>query len=151
MEAKSDAEQEAEVSSQQNGATSSEPCANKIYRTADEVRAAHLIVALCYLRESSAAEALARMRANLLSFLAHYELPRVYNETITRFWIRRVRSLLGSRDSIGQEHDLAGLANEIIAQCGAPQIIFEYFSRERLAVAAAAYEWVEPDLRPLDF
>ena len=97
MAAKSDRERVTGANSERAGAASSAPAANKIYRTAEEVaevrrkfetcafapeefdHTAHLLVTLCYLRETSAAEALARMRANLLSFLAHYELPRVYN------------------------------------------------------------------------
>lgn len=166
METASDRESESEAGGQRSGTLSPEPTAAKIYRTADEVaevvrrfeacalapaefdHPAHLIVALYYLRESSEAEALARMRAGLQSFIAHHRLSGVYNETITRFWIKRVHALL---DGAAQERPLLEAANEVIARCGDAKLIFTYFSRERLATAAAASVWVEPDLRPLDF
>ena len=166
MEAEGNRQQESEAKGQRKRATSLEPTANRIYRTADEVEEvvsrfescafapeefdhpAHLLVALCYLRESSEAEALTRMRAGLQRFIAHHRLSGVYNETITRFWIRRVRALL---DGAARERPLADLANEVIARGGEGKLIFEYFSRERLSTEEAVNGWVEPDARPLDF
>ena len=109
----------------------------------------HLLVALCYLLRTDDAEALARIRARIGSYAAaHGVNPSLYHETITVFWLKRVRAYL-ERAPAGL--DLAGMVNALAAECGSSRLIFDYYSRELIDSERARREWVEPDLRTLDF
>ena len=110
---------------------------------------AHLTVALWYLSRLTDAEAGERMRAGLYRFLDHHGLGyEKYNETITLFWIRRIRKFLDDADS---KRSLADIANEAITLFGDSRLAFDYYSKERISSEAAKTSWVEPDLKPLDF
>ena len=109
----------------------------------------HLLVALCYLLRMGDAEALSHMRARIGSYAAaHGVNPSLYHETITAFWLRRVRAYLGCA---GAGCGLAEMTNALAAECGSSRLVFDYYSRELFDSEAARREWVEPDLRPLDF
>ena len=109
----------------------------------------HLLVALTYLIKFPEEEALARMRRSILRFIEHHEIPPdVYHETLTVFWVRRVRSFV-ARSGAGRT--LFELANALAAECGDSRLVYEYFSKELIDSAAARKGWVEPDLKPLDF
>ena len=111
--------------------------------------AAHLAVALWYLSRLTDAEAAGAIRKGLYRFLDHHGIGRgKYNETITLFWIKRVRRFLDDADI---NRSLADLANEAIARFGDSRLAFDYYSRERINSEAAKSSWVEPDLKPLDF
>jgi hypothetical protein len=112
---------------------------------------AHLTVALSYLHRSrlTVPEATARMRAALYRFLDIYgQDRRKYNETITLFWIKLVRSFLDRTDTARTVTDLA---NEMVESFGHSQLIYSYYSKKRLLSEEARKAWVEPDLKPLDF
>lgn len=108
---------------------------------------AHLTVALCYLSRLSMADATARMRESLFRFLDHYK-EHGYNETITIFWLKAVRSFL---DGQTEARNLTELANELAATYRDSRLIFDYYSKELLASKEAKHGWVEPDLHSLDF
>jgi hypothetical protein len=109
----------------------------------------HLLVALCYLRRMDDAEALAHIRARIGSYAAaHGVNPSLYHETITVFWLKRVRSYVGRA---GAGLGLAVMTNALAAECGSSRLIFDYYSKELIDSDAARRGWVEPDLRPLDF
>ena len=109
----------------------------------------HLIVALCYLRLMRDDEALARLRARIgLYAAAHGVNPSLYNETITVFWLRRVRAFMARA---GGRHGLTEMTNRLTEECGGSRLIFEYYSRELIESEAARRGWAEPDLKPLDF
>ena len=109
----------------------------------------HLTVALSYLLRFSEEEALARMRRSILGFIEHHDIPReVYHETLTVFWVRRVRAFV-SRE--GRGRTLRELANELARACGDPRLVHEYFSEALIKSEAARVGWVEPDRKPLDF
>lgn len=113
--------------------------------------ASHLTVALSYLYLSrlTIAEATTRMRSGLYRFLNHHGIDRQkYNETITLFWIKLVRSFLDRTD---RARSLASIANEMIETCGDLQLIYNYYSRELLSSDEARARWIEPDVKPLDF
>ena len=111
----------------------------------------HLMVAVWYLQHSaSLAEAEGRMRTGLLSFLEHHRDPAAYHETITLFWLKRLRSLLAEQHAAAATARGA-LAPVVLELCGDPLVIFDYYSRELLASPEAKAGWVEPDLRPLNF
>jgi len=118
---------------------------------AEFTHAAHLVVALCYLRGSrlAVAQAAARMRAGLYRYLDHNGVDRQkYNETITLFWLKRVRGFLDRTDAA---RPLAELANEMLELCGDAKLVNDYYSKERLFSEEARAAWVEPDLKLLDF
>ena len=118
---------------------------------AEFTHASHLIVALCYLRNSrlTVAEAAERLRAALHRYLDHNGVDRrKYNETITLFWLRRVRAFL---DTATPSRAAAELAAEMLDNCGGAKIVNDYYSQERLFSDEARTGWVEPDLKPLDF
>ena len=109
----------------------------------------HLVVALCYLLRAGDAEALSRLRARLGRYVeAHGISPSLYHETMTVFWLRRVRAFVGRA---AQGSDLAAMANALAEECGGSRLIFDYYSRELVDSDAARRGWVEPDLKPLDF
>jgi hypothetical protein len=108
----------------------------------------HLLVALCYLLRMGEAESLARLRARINAYVeAHGIDPNLYHETITLFWLKRVRAYLGRA---GHAPGLAELTNALAAECGSSRLIFDYYSKELIDSETARREWVEPDLKPLD-
>lgn len=109
----------------------------------------HLIVALCYLTREGDGEALARLRAGIGRYAAaHGVSPSLYNETITVFWLRRVRAFI---ERAGDRHGLAGLTNRLAEECGGSRLVYDYYSKGLIDSEAARRGWVEPDLKPLDF
>ena len=111
----------------------------------------HLTVALSYLHLSglTVPQATTRMRAALYLYLDHYgEDRQKYNETITLFWVKLVRSFLDRTDTA---RPLLYITNEMIESFGSSQLIYDYYSKERLLSEEARQAWVEPDLKPLDF
>ncbi len=137
-----------------------------LYRNADEVwvvvgnfeacttlpaeftHEAHLTVALWYLSRLSMMDATERMRDGLFRFLNHYN-ERGYNETITVFWLKLVQSFLAGKTN--SSRSITEMANELAATYNNSRLIFDYYSKELLASEEAKDNWVEPDLRPLDF
>ncbi|HEX6626210.1 MAG TPA: hypothetical protein VF064_21010 [Pyrinomonadaceae bacterium] len=110
----------------------------------------HLVVALCYLLREPEEKALARMRGGLLKFLAHHRIDpaTVYHETLTVFWLKRVRAFT---ERAGHGRTLAALANELAESCGNSRVVFDYYSKELVGSEEARRALVEPDLKPLDF
>ena len=109
----------------------------------------HLLVALCYLLRMGDADALSHIRARIGRYAAaHGVNPSLYHETITVFWLKRVRAYLERADA---GRGLAEMTNALAAECGSSRLVFDYYSKELIDSEAARREWVEPDLRPLDF
>lgn len=143
------------------------PKPNELYQTDAEVEAVvrrfercelppadfkhreHLLVALCYLLRMSDEDARAHLRERINAYVvAHGVNPNLYHETITAFWLKRVRAYLGrARAGLG----LAEMTNALAAECGSSRLVFDYFSKELLDSERARGGWVEPDLKPLDF
>jgi hypothetical protein len=112
--------------------------------------AGHLSVAFWYLVWYDSASATERVRSGIRRFnAAHANEPMAvgYHETITLFWLWRVRRFL-TRKSL--DAPLGELANQLIAECVDRNLPFTYYSRERLLSPEARRAWVEPDLRPLE-
>ncbi len=72
----------------------------------------------------------------------------VYHETITVFWLKRVRAFI---ERAGHGRALAELANELAESCGDSRLVFDYYSKELVGSEGARRGLVEPDLKPLDF
>ena len=117
--------------------------------TADFNHREHLLVALCYVLRMGDADALSHMRARIGRYAAaHGVSPSLYHETITVFWLKRVRAYLERADAgLG----LAGMTNALAAEYGSSRLVFDYYSKELIDSETARREWVGPDLRPLDF
>lgn len=111
----------------------------------------HLTVALVYALRFDEGEALRRTRAGILSFLAHHRIEpsSVYHETITLFWLRRVRAF--AEEPARATLALATLADELLKACGDSRLVFEYYGKELLDSPSARASAVEPDLKPFDF
>lgn len=110
----------------------------------------HLTVALLYSLRFSEQEALERMRAGVRRFLEHHRLDsHIYHETLTAFWLRRVRAFVSSASARECSH--AVRANELIAACGDSRVVYRYYSKELIDSDGARTAWVEPDLKALDF
>ena len=117
--------------------------------TADFNHREHLIVALCYLTGAGDEEALARLRAGIKRYAAaHGVSPSLYNETITVFWLRRVRAFIARG---GERPGLTELTNRLAEECGGSRLVYDYYSKGLIDSEAARRGWVEPDLKSLDF
>jgi predicted NAD/FAD-binding protein len=82
----------------------------------------HLVVAVWYLRDSTAEQAFAKMRASLLRFLEHHGLDRgIYKEELTRAWINLVQSEL---EQLGPNVSLVEAANTVIERLSDVQAVF---------------------------
>jgi hypothetical protein len=108
----------------------------------------HLTVALVYLLESGYDGALERMRRGLRTFVGHHKLTGVYHETLTVFWMRRVRAFVERADGA---FGPAALAGGLARACADSRVVFDYYTRERLHSEEARSRWLDPDLKPLDF
>ena len=109
----------------------------------------HLTVALSYLLDAPYSAALERMRRSLRRFISRHKVDaRVYNETLTVFWMRRVLAFVEQSDG---SRGLAELANELLDACGDSRLVFDYYSKERLDSDKARRLWTDSDLRPIDF
>ena len=143
------------------------PKPNELYRTDEEVlevvrrfescelppadfnHREHLLVALCYLLRMGEADALERVRARINAYVAaHGVNPNLYHETITVFWLRRVRAYLGRAAAAGLS--LAEMTNALAAECDNSRLISDYYSKGLIDSDEARRGWVEPDLKPLD-
>ena len=71
----------------------------------------------------------------------------LYNETITRFWVRLLAHVREAK-SVGGSVDDAIDAAPILAD---KDIVLRHWSRTALFGPEARVRWVEPDLRPLPF
>ena len=105
----------------------------------------HLAVAAWYVTSLGPQEAWDRIRASLLQFTAHHGKTG-YHETITRFWLLLVEDFL--RTEVGAS-SLADKVNRLVCRYADKNIVFHYYSRERIMSEEARATWVEPDLRNL--
>jgi hypothetical protein len=85
------------------------------------------------------------MRSNLLQFLDHHHVDRrKYNETITIFWVELVADLLNQLPS---DSTLVEKCNKVLESLDNAQLVFEYYSRERLFSDEARDGFVTPDIK----
>lgn len=110
---------------------------------------AHLTVALWYQTARACGDPLAQMRRSILNYLERNGIdPALYNETLTSFWMRRVRAFV-ERD--GGARPLYASANRLFEECGDSRLVAEYYSEAIIKSFEARRAFVEPDLKPLDF
>jgi hypothetical protein len=116
------------------------------YTPAEFVHARHLTVAAWCFATMEPEAAREKMRAGLRRFIAHHG-KNGYHVTITEFWLDRVGKLVAElregRDS------LVPLVNSVVERCSDKNLIYESYSRERIASAEAKAKakWIEPDIK----
>ncbi len=113
--------------------------------------AAHLTVALWHLLQYDWPEAVARVRSGIKRYNAAHGVRQTstggYHETLTLFWMRRVRAFL--EEGRNEARSLVALANDLAASAAAT-LPLEHYTRDRLFSPEARAAWVEPDLKPLE-
>jgi len=115
------------------------------FKLEEFTHARHLTVAVWYLLHFDAYDALVRMRTSLQTFIAQHG-RQGYHETITRFWMELIGNYL---NEVSEDVSLIDRVNRVIARFGSKDILFEYYTRERVMSEKAKREWVEPDLKCL--
>jgi len=102
----------------------------------------HLTVAVAYLYHSDVPAATEKMRAGLMRFAAHHNVT-LYHETMTRFWI------LMAEKHLDRGLPLAEAVERVHLALNNKDLVYSFYSRERIGSAEAKAGWVEPDLREI--
>lgn len=114
----------------------------------DFTHAAHVAVALSYLAELPADQALAKMREKIRAFAAHHGVTNLYHETLTTFWMRLL-------DHLTRRYNLNlplwRRINVIVARWGTSLPAHAHYSRDLIASEKARQQYVAPDRLPLPF
>jgi hypothetical protein len=103
----------------------------------------HLAVAVVYLYASNLETAMDRMRASLKRFAAHHSVTGLYHETLTRFWLLQVERHLDRSECLNRS------VRARQEQLNDKNLVFEYYSRERINSQQARETWLKPDLKEL--
>ena len=107
--------------------------------------ARHLTVACWYLCTLSREEAMERMRRGLQAFIAHHG-KQGYHETITRFWME---ILAGDMRRCPHDATVPERINAALQRYCNKDLLFSYYSRDRVMSDEARTRWIEPDLCPI--
>ena len=103
----------------------------------------HLTVAVVYLRASDLETAMDRMRASLKRFSAHHGVTGLYHETLTRFWLLQVDQRLDRSECLSES------VRKVREQLNDKNLVFNYYSRERIDSTEARETWLDRDLKEL--
>jgi hypothetical protein len=115
--------------------------------TPDEfVHARHLTVAAWCFATMDSEAAREKMRAGLRKFIAHHG-KNGYHVTITEFWLERVGKLVAELRE--KEEGLVPLVNSVVERSRDKNLIYEFYTRERIASAEAKAARIEPDIKSL--
>jgi hypothetical protein len=115
------------------------------FQNSEFSHAFHLTVAAWYLSHYSPEESLDRMRAALLRFTQHHGV-KGYHETITRFWLLLTADFLNPAPASSSFTDRV---NQLLQRFGRKDLLFDYYTRDRVMCDEARSGWVEPDLQTL--
>ncbi len=107
----------------------------------------HLAVALWYVSNFPCEEATERMKLGIRRLAETYGKTG-YHETITIFWLKVVKEFFDHHHAAAS---LAEIANQLANRYADKTVISDYYSSGVIDSAQAKAEWVEPDLKPLDF
>ena len=99
----------------------------------------HLAVAVVYLYASDFETAFARIRATLIRFSTHHNVPQLYHETLTRFWMREVEKRLDRSLCLSES------VAEIQQALADKNLPFAYYRKETLGSPEAKRAFVEPE------
>ena len=116
------------------------------YAPADFSHRAHVRLAYVYLADCDVDLALERMRAALVSFLTHHDIPASkYHETLTRSWLLAVNHFMHRTPQATSADDFIG-RNTILLDS---KIMLTHYSAGLLFSEAARAAFAEPDLDPI--
>ncbi len=113
--------------------------------------AAHMVVGLWHVSRYGADEALVRLRSGIRRLNESHggvnSATSGYHETITAAYVRLLAQFLasGSTDMALSMQAIGLLASPLASK----DVLFAFYSRDRLLSTAARAEWLEPDLGPL--
>lgn len=113
------------------------------YKPEEFFHARHLTVAAWYFSHFDTDAAEERMRAGLRKFIRHHG-KNGYHVTITEFWLQLVKHTLHQTAS-GEE--CVGRVNEVVEHLNDKNLIYGFYSRERLDTPDARGAWLDPDLQ----
>jgi len=122
--------------------TKFESCA---FRLDEFTHARHITVACWYLATLPFEEALLRMRSGLQHFIGHHRKAG-YHETITQFWMILLEQAFRSTS---EDRRIPIRVQEAVAQFPDKDVLFRYYTREKVMSEEARERWIEPDLRPV--
>lgn len=100
----------------------------------------HLTVAAAYLYGADLEMALDKMRSSLCRFAAHHG-STLYHETRTRFWMMLVEQHLDRGACL---QTAVHTVTQLLAD---KDLVYQYYSRERIDSAEAKQRWIAPDLK----
>jgi hypothetical protein len=100
-------------------------------------------VAVVYLYASDLETSMDRMRSSLKRFAAHHGVTGLYHETLTRFWLLQVEQRLDRSQCLEQS------VRKVREQLNDKNLVFEYYSRERIESTEAKETWLQPDLKEI--
>jgi hypothetical protein len=103
----------------------------------------HLTVAVVYLFASDLETSMDRMRSSLKRFAGHHGVTGLYHETLTRFWLLQVEERLDRSDCLSKS------VRKVRERLNDKNLVFDYYSRERIESQEAKYRWLGPDLKEL--
>jgi hypothetical protein len=118
------------------------------YTPEEFVHARHLTVAAWFFATMEPAAARQKMRAGLRRFIAHHG-KNGYHVTITEFWLEIVGKLVTER--LDAETGLVRLVNSVVERCSDKNLIYEFYSRERIASVEAKAAWIKPDIESINW
>jgi hypothetical protein len=116
------------------------------YAPADFSHRAHVRLAYVYLAEWNVDIALERMRAALIGFLSHHDIPASkYHETLTRAWVLAVDHFMHRTPQSSSSDDFIE-RNSVLLDS---KIMLTHYSAGLLFSETARAEFVAPDLDPI--
>jgi hypothetical protein len=116
------------------------------YAPADFSHRAHVRLAYVYLADCDVDLALERMRAALVTFLSHHNIPASkYHETLTRSWLLAVNHFMHRTPEASSADDFID-RNAILLDS---KIMLTHYSAGKLFSDEARADFVEPDLDPI--
>ena len=108
---------------------------------------AHIAVALYYLQSMSLEDATRKLRVNIHAYNTVKGDGMGYSETITVLFMKKIAYELQQRES------KPGIVDELerLLDICTIEWVYNYYSPQLIWSQQARQEWVEPDLKPLDF
>jgi hypothetical protein len=117
------------------------------YTPEEFVHARHLTVAAWFFATMEPPAARQEMRAGLRRFIAHHG-KNGYHVTITEFWLEIVGKL--GAELREKKEGLVPLVNSVVERCSDKNLVYEFYSRERIASPKAKARWIEPDIKSIN-
>jgi hypothetical protein len=103
----------------------------------------HLTAAVVYLYAADLETSMDRMRSSVKRFAGHHGVTELYHETLTRFWLQQVENNLDRSQCLAQS------VRKVREQLNDNNLVFEYYSRERIESKEAKESWLPPDLKEI--